>query len=55
MIEEVSDQPLLAMSVKEFIDSVGSRCSAPGGGSVAALVATLVSVTACKCTYVYQL
>ena len=44
MIEEVNDQPLLTMSVKEFVDSVGSRCSAPGGGSVAALVATLVCI-----------
>lgn len=36
-----SNTPLLDMTVNSFIDNVGSRSPAPGGGSVAALCASL--------------
>lgn len=36
------DGPLVSMSLKSFILSVGARTSAPGGGSVAAAVGALV-------------
>lgn len=38
-----SNTPLLDMTVSAFIDNVGSRLPAPGGGSVAALCASLGS------------
>jgi formiminotetrahydrofolate cyclodeaminase len=34
--------PLARLSVEKFVLSVGARTSAPGGGSVAALLAGLV-------------
>ena len=37
-----SDGPLIKSTVKEFVSSVAARTSAPGGGSVSALVAALV-------------
>ena len=36
--------PLAHLSVEKFVLSVGARTSAPGGGSVAALLAGLVSI-----------
>lgn len=36
--------PLARLSVEKFVLSVGARTSAPGGGSVAALLAGLVSL-----------
>lgn len=41
MIEEDKNEPLANMSVKNFVKSVGARISAPGGGSVSALMASL--------------
>ena len=38
-----TDGPLITSTVKEFVMSVAARTSAPGGGSVSALVAALVS------------
>ncbi len=35
------DEPLAALSVREFIEEVASRSSAPGGGSVSAVLAAL--------------
>lgn len=41
MIEEKSNEPLASLSVREFIELVGARTSAPGGGSSSALMAAL--------------
>ena len=41
MIKENSNERLASMTVRGFIELVGARTSAPGGGSVAALVAAL--------------
>jgi glutamate formiminotransferase/formiminotetrahydrofolate cyclodeaminase len=41
MTEEKRDEPLASLSVREFVELVGARTSAPGGGSVAALIASL--------------
>lgn len=41
MVESERDGPLLSMDVKEFILTVGARSPTPGGGSVAALTATM--------------
>jgi glutamate formiminotransferase/formiminotetrahydrofolate cyclodeaminase len=39
MIEEKSNEPLASLSVRDFVELVGARTSAPGGGSVSALLA----------------
>ena len=41
MIEEKSNEPLASMTVRDFVELVGARTSAPGGGSVSALMAAL--------------
>lgn len=41
MIPPEADEPLAALSVRRFVELVGSRTPAPGGGSVSALVAAL--------------
>jgi glutamate formiminotransferase/formiminotetrahydrofolate cyclodeaminase len=41
MIEGREDGPLIRDTVRGFVESVGARTSAPGGGSVAALVGAL--------------
>jgi glutamate formiminotransferase/formiminotetrahydrofolate cyclodeaminase len=41
MIQEDSNEPLANLSVRNFVELVGARTSAPGGGSVSALVASL--------------
>jgi glutamate formiminotransferase/formiminotetrahydrofolate cyclodeaminase len=41
MIEEKSNEPLASMNVRDFVELVGARTSAPGGGSVSALMAAL--------------
>lgn len=41
MIEEKGSEPLASMTVRDFVELVGARTSAPGGGSVSALVASL--------------
>ena len=41
MIKEDNNEPLASMTVRKFIELVGARTSAPGGGSVSALVAAL--------------
>lgn len=41
MIKEDSNEPLASLSVRNFVELVGARTSAPGGGSVSALVASL--------------
>jgi glutamate formiminotransferase/formiminotetrahydrofolate cyclodeaminase len=40
-IKEESGEPLASLSVRNFVDLVGARTSAPGGGSVSALIASL--------------
>lgn len=40
---EQDDGPLVSQTVRNFIRSVGDRTTAPGGGSVSALVGALVS------------
>jgi glutamate formiminotransferase / formiminotetrahydrofolate cyclodeaminase len=41
MIREEGSDPLASMTVKDFVKLVGARTSAPGGGSVSALIASL--------------
>ena len=41
MIMEKAEEPLATLSVREFTELVGARTSAPGGGSVSALIASL--------------
>jgi glutamate formiminotransferase/formiminotetrahydrofolate cyclodeaminase len=41
MIPNGEDEPLVSTSVRSFVERVGARTSAPGGGSVSALVAAL--------------
>lgn len=43
MIADDTDGPLVSMDVKDFILTIGSRSPSPGGGSVAALLASLGS------------
>ena len=39
MIEEENTEPLVSMTVRDFIELTGARTSAPGGGSASALIA----------------
>lgn len=41
MISEKANEPLANMTVRDFTELVGARTSAPGGGSVSALAASL--------------
>jgi glutamate formiminotransferase / formiminotetrahydrofolate cyclodeaminase len=41
MIGTKRNEPLASLTVREFIELVGARTSAPGGGSVSALIASL--------------
>ena len=41
MIKEEKNEPLASSTVRQFVEEVGSRSSAPGGGSVSALAAAL--------------
>lgn len=41
MIAEGGNEPLASMTVRNFVELVGARTSAPGGGSVSALIASL--------------
>jgi glutamate formiminotransferase / formiminotetrahydrofolate cyclodeaminase len=41
MIDRETDGPLAKMTVRGFVEEVGARTSAPGGGSVAALMGSL--------------
>jgi len=41
MIAEKGTEPLASISVRDFVELVGARTSAPGGGSVSALIASL--------------
>lgn len=41
MIDRNTDGPLIKMTVREFVEEVGARSSAPGGGSVSALIGSL--------------
>lgn len=41
MINQESSEPLAALTVRNFVELVGARTSAPGGGSVSALIASL--------------
>lgn len=41
MIDSGSNEPLASMSIRNFVELVGARTSAPGGGSVSALAASL--------------
>lgn len=49
--DEAAESPLTSLSVKNFVRSVGSRTPAPGGGSVAALIGSLVSLIS---LYIYN-
>jgi len=41
MIAGESEEPLASMSVREFVEILGARTSAPGGGSASALIASM--------------
>ncbi|TRZ64614.1 glutamate formimidoyltransferase [bacterium] len=41
MLDDEKNEPLASMSVRNFVELVGARTSAPGGGSVSALAASL--------------
>jgi glutamate formiminotransferase / formiminotetrahydrofolate cyclodeaminase len=41
MIDRETDGPLVRKTVREFVEAVGARTAAPGGGSVAALMAAM--------------
>jgi glutamate formiminotransferase/formiminotetrahydrofolate cyclodeaminase len=41
MIPKADDEPLAAMSVRGFVELLGSRTPAPGGGSASALIAAM--------------
>ncbi len=41
MVEGETDGPLIRQTVRQFVEAVGARSSAPGGGSVAALMGAL--------------
>jgi glutamate formiminotransferase / formiminotetrahydrofolate cyclodeaminase len=41
MLDEDKNEPLASMTVRDFTELVGARTSAPGGGSVSALAASL--------------
>ena len=43
MISDNQDGPLAELGLKKFIQAVGTRTATPGGGSVAAVVGSLVS------------
>ncbi len=43
MIRENNTEPLASLTVRDFVELVGARTSAPGGGSVSALIAALGS------------
>ena len=41
MLEDDENEPLARLTVRDFVELVGARTSAPGGGSVSALAASL--------------
>jgi glutamate formiminotransferase/formiminotetrahydrofolate cyclodeaminase len=41
MIADEGNEPLAGMSVRDFVELLGARTSAPGGGSASALIASL--------------
>jgi glutamate formiminotransferase/formiminotetrahydrofolate cyclodeaminase len=41
MIPKDADEPLLSMSVRSFVEVLGARTPAPGGGSASALIAAM--------------
>ncbi len=41
IVAEVPDEPLAALTVRDFIKEVGARTSAPGGGSASATIAAI--------------
>lgn len=41
IVEEKPDEPLASMSVRDFIEEVAARTSAPGGGSASAVLAAI--------------
>lgn len=41
MTSEKENEPLASMTVRDFVELVGARTSAPGGGSVSALIAAM--------------
>jgi len=41
MVEKADDEPLASLSVRAFVEELGARSPAPGGGSASALVAAM--------------
>ena len=44
LVDSVEDGPLVSMPFRQFIYSLGSRSSAPGGGSASAAIGAMVSL-----------
>lgn len=43
MVRSQEEEGLVSLSLRQFVHSVGARTAAPGGGSVSAAIAALVS------------
>ena len=43
-MDSTEDGPLVSLPLRQFIYSLGSRSSVPGGGSAAAAMAAMVSI-----------
>lgn len=41
MVEDQPDEPLASLSVRQFVEVLGSRTAAPGGGSASSLVSSM--------------
>ncbi|MCO5250519.1 MAG: glutamate formimidoyltransferase [Candidatus Kapabacteria bacterium] len=47
MIDEKKDEPLANLSVRDFVESIAARTSAPGGGSASAAIAAIGAALGC--------
>ena len=45
MIDQNKDGPLLAGSLRHFVESLAARTSAPGGGAASAAIAAMVNMS----------
>ena len=54
-MDTFKDGPLLSSSVRGFVESLGSRTSAPGGGSASACVASIGAALGSMVSNRYQI
>ena len=45
-IQSNADGPLLSSTIRSFVEQLGARSSAPGGGSASACIASMVKTLA---------